>query len=107
MQKVVRPTRWSTIRSRLHHITETVSLGQNRVFPGANGTVHPVICGLTDWSKVCEAISESSIIRKCFFQSHTQLLQILIPYTRVNKRNWLRSAYCLLSAYFFPGFAPG
>ena len=30
-----------------------------------------------------------------------------LPYTRVNKRNWLRSAYCLLSAYFFPGFAPG
>ena len=30
-----------------------------------------------------------------------------IPYTRVNKRNWLRSIYYLLSAYFFPGFAPG
>ena len=30
-----------------------------------------------------------------------------ILYTQVNKRNWLRSAYWLLSAYFFPGFAPG
>ena len=29
-----------------------------------------------------------------------------IPYTRVNKRNSLLSAYCLLSAGFFPGFAP-
>ena len=27
--------------------------------------------------------------------------------TRVNKHNWLRSAYCLLSAYFFPDFAHG
>ena len=35
------------------------------------------------------------------------LLRTVIPYTRVNKRNRLRSAYCLLSAYFFPGFAPG
>ena len=30
-----------------------------------------------------------------------------VPYTWVNKRNWLRSTYCLLSTYFFPGFAPG
>ena len=32
---------------------------------------------------------------------------LYIPYTQVNKRNWLRSAYCLLSVCFFPGFAPG
>ena len=25
-------------------------------------------------------------------------------YTRVNKRNWLRSTYCLLNVYFFHGF---
>ena len=30
-----------------------------------------------------------------------------LPYTRVNKRNSLLSAYCFLSACFFPGFAPG
>ena len=30
-----------------------------------------------------------------------------IPYTRVNKRNSLLGAYWLLSACFFPGFAPG
>ena len=33
-----------------------------------------------------------------------------IQCTRVNKRNWrnwLRRSYCLLSAYFFPGFEPG
>ena len=30
-----------------------------------------------------------------------------VLYRRVNKRNWLRSAYCLLSACFFPGFATG
>ena len=37
-------------------------------------------------------------VRKCLIQ---------LPYTQVNKRNWLRSANCLLSAYFFPGFALG
>jgi len=30
-----------------------------------------------------------------------------LPYTRVNKRNSLLGAYWLLSACFFPGFAPG
>ena len=30
-----------------------------------------------------------------------------LPYTRVNKHNLLLSAYCILSACFFPGFAPG
>ena len=32
---------------------------------------------------------------------------IVVPYTRVNKRNSLLGAYWLLSACFFPGFAPG
>ena len=35
------------------------------------------------------------------------LNQCLPPYTRVNKHNSLVSAHCLLSACFFPGFAPG
>ena len=34
-------------------------------------------------------------------------LGINIPYTQVNKRNSLLSAYCLLSTCLFPGFAPG
>ena len=33
--------------------------------------------------------------------------QSKLPYTRVNKRNSLLGAYWLLSACFFPGFAPG
>ena len=35
------------------------------------------------------------------------LILLEIPYTRVNKRNSLLGAYWLLSACFFPGFAPG
>ena len=31
---------------------------------------------------------------------------VLIPYTRVNKRNSLLSTYCILRACFFPGFTP-
>ena len=34
-------------------------------------------------------------------------MNVGVPYTLVNKRNSLLGAYWLLSAFFFPGFAPG
>ena len=48
---------------------------------------------------------ENFLFWKLFLWPCSHVTQIL--YTLVNRRNWLRSAYCLLSACFFPGFAPG
>ena len=60
---------------------------------------------LLDCSNVC--VDDTYSMLWIVFPRFELLGSIIVPYTRVNKRNWLRSAYCLLSAYFFPGYAPG
>ena len=72
----------------------------------------PVLHGLTVW----QIVTSTSTIQVTFRLSPTTGIHDLgtrlvvvnkLPYTRVNKRNWLLDAYWLLSACFFPGFAPG